>query len=640
MGAGDGSGAVGNLTRAAKRLYRVADQATQRADQVAHIRAVSVRLTAQVHDLQRTLEALKIYGMNVKIAAGGARDFVDFADLMAQKLDMGKADAAGFDGRLAELERGLASMLQSDSRLVSECARVVPQVPDRLIRDAGALATHQDGLAAMARTTGEIAASIQAKVATVLGAIQIGDIARQRLEHVLAGCEMLDAHLEGRAPTTAAEEAACHHLLALLHAQLEETAVDFRRETLVLVDSLRDLEPEANRLLALQAPQAGPAENMAAAGEPSFLRELESGIAEATAMIAQLQEADAQADQTLGLTIATVDDLTTRAAAIRHLRVDVQLMAINIGLSCRRVEAIGKPMTVIANEIRSHAETLDGAVTHITAAASDLEQCSAAMRGGNRAGEIGTGDELAQSLAMIRQGAQRTEQAIAVAGQQSDTIATMLRKTRDELEVSLDLAKTIEAIAVRTADLAGSGQGQEPAAHVLLHAGGQHGAQEVGISEVHLDQPGPGVERTRDVLGLRRLAGPVRDHPVDAVQLRQAGQPLVPVPRLRRRVVREGVDVGPLDGLRDEQASGAHRDGRPCICTPLWMKKLRRTLPEVMVWWRFRPRPSPQVLIAVSSWRRPLMATSYCPSSSPPRSTLAIISVGLSPWALQKSARS
>jgi hypothetical protein len=50
-------------------------------------------------------------------------------------------------------------------------------------------------------------------------------------------------------------------------------------------------------------------------------------------------------------------------------------MAINIGLSCRRVEAIGKPMTVIANEIRSHAETLDGAVTHITAAASDLEQC-------------------------------------------------------------------------------------------------------------------------------------------------------------------------------------------------------------------------------------------------------------------------
>jgi hypothetical protein len=46
----------------------------------------------------------------------------------------------------------------------------------------------------------------------------------------------------------------------------------------------------------------------------------------------------------------------------------------------------------------------------------------------------------------------------------------MLRKTRDELEVSLDLAKTIEAIAVRTADLAGSGQGQEPAAHDAIAA--------------------------------------------------------------------------------------------------------------------------------------------------------------------------
>jgi hypothetical protein len=130
-------------------------------------------------------------------------------------------------------------------------------VPDRLIRDAGALATHQDGLAAMARTTGEIAASIQAKVATVLGAIQIGDIARQRLEHVLAGCEMLDAHLEGRAPTTAAEEAACHHLLALLHAQLEETAVDFRRETLVLVDSCATLSLRPTACWRCRRPRPG-----------------------------------------------------------------------------------------------------------------------------------------------------------------------------------------------------------------------------------------------------------------------------------------------------------------------------------------------------------------------------------------------
>jgi|GEM_PF-1328010 len=477
LGTGEGTSAVGNLTRAAERLYCVSDQAARRAEQVDQIRTVSARLTAQIHDLQRTLEALKIYGMNVKIAAGGARDFVDFADLMAQKLDSGKADAAGFDGRLAELERGVANMLRSDACLVRECARVVPQVPDRLIRDASALKAHQDSLAALARNTAEIAASIQAKVATVLGAIQIGDIARQRLEHVLTGCEMLDSHLRGRAPADPVEEAVCHHLLALLHAQLEETAIDFRRETLVLVESLHDLEPEANRLLALRSPQPG-AEDPGHADEAVFLRELESGIAGATAMIAQLQEADAQADQTMDIIVATVDDLLARSTAIRHLRVDVQLMAINIGLSCRRVEAIGRPMTVIANEIRSHAETLDGAVTCINAAAQDLKGCSTAMRVGGRSGEAGTGDELGQSLSMIREGAQRTEQAIAVAGRQSDTIATMLRKTRDELEVSLDLAKAIETIAVHTADLAGSGgSGSDPAAHgatvALMNALGQ-----------------------------------------------------------------------------------------------------------------------------------------------------------------------
>lgn len=463
LGSGTDDGPVANLTLAARRLYRVADQTGERAGQVGRIRQVSRQLGAQIHDMIRTLEALKIYGMNVKIAAGGARDFVDFADLMAQKLDAGKDDAAGFDGRLAELERGLSGMIHSDRQLVGECAKVVPHVPDRLIRDAGALRQHQDQLAGMARATGEIAAAIQSKVATVLGAIQIGDIARQRLEHVLAGCEMLDARLGGRAPSTAGEEATCHHILALLHAQLEETAVDFRRETLVLVASLRDLEPEANRLLALQANDRGPSKDSDA--DAHFLRELEGGIAEATAMIAQLQDADRQAEQTLDLILSTVSDLMARAASIRHLRVDVQLMAINIGLSCRRVEAIGKPMTVIANEIRSHAETLDGAVGHIIAAAGDLEACSLAMRCDTQEGTSnGSGDALAQSLQAIRLGAQRTEQAVATAGRQSDTIATMLRKTRDELEVSLDLAGTIEAIAVRTADLAGSGSAPDPEA--------------------------------------------------------------------------------------------------------------------------------------------------------------------------------
>lgn len=442
----DGSGAVDNLARAARRLHDVSDQVAARAGQVERIRAISLRLATEIHELHRTLEALKIYGMNVKIAAFGARDFVDFADLMGQKLDAGKADVEGFHGRLAELESGLTRMTASDRELLRECARVVPQVPDRLVREAKALQHHQDALATQVRSTAAIAATIQTRVATVLGAIQIGDIARQRLEHVLAGCEMLDA-----LPADA-DPGVTGHMLALLHAQLDDTAQDFRRETLVLVGSLRELEPEANRLLALQArPDQG------ASDDAAFLRELEAGIAEATAMIAQLQEADRQADDTLALIGTTIEDLTARAAAIRHLRVDVQLMAINIGLSCRRVEAIGRPMTVIANEIRSHAEKLDGAVAHIGSAAGELATCSGAMCGDVRAGETGTGDALAHSLAMIREGASRTEQAVAMASRQSDTIGTLLRQTRDELEVSLDLASTIDALAQDTASHTGAG---------------------------------------------------------------------------------------------------------------------------------------------------------------------------------------
>ncbi len=449
--AGDGNGAVGKLTAAAGRLHQVTGQVAGRRSEVARIRRISAALTDQVGDLMRTLEALRIYGMNVKITAGGAREFVDFAELMADKLNAGKADAEGFHARLAELERSLVGMVRSDERLASECARVVPQVPDRLIRDSAALQQHQDALGATAKAVAEAAAVIQSRVATVLGAIQIGDIARQRLEHILGACETLDAHLD-RDEGHNESATSCARVLALIQAQLDDTAADFRRETQVLVASLRELEPQARRLVALQTRTGSPADGQNA--EAGFLRQLEAGITEATAMIAQLQKADRQAAATLGLIVDTVRDLTSRATAIRALRIDVQLMAINIGLSCRRVEVIGRPMTVIANEIRTHSEQLDEAVTSITAAADDLQGCAKAMddaASGPASG--GTGEDLDQSLAMIREAAGSTERALCVAAEQGDTIVRMIDETRDALEISLELATRVEAVGAGASEL-------------------------------------------------------------------------------------------------------------------------------------------------------------------------------------------
>lgn len=447
---GDAAAAVENLTRAAQRLFDVSDQVADRTAEVGCIRKASYQLGKDVAEVRKTLNVLLIYGMNVKIAASGAQDFVDFADRMRVQLEAGETEIAGFDVKLEDLEVSLAGMVQSDKLLAAECAHVVPQVPQQLMADARALHGHQGKLVDLAETAKQLARTIQGDVAAVLGAVQIGDIARQRLEHVLSGCLLLEAYLAAPDGDPAEQAATRHLILSMFVAQLIDTVTDFRRETQILVSSLRNLGPQAARLLALQTPAESADDGQI------FLRQLESGIADAAKMIAQLQRADCQAEETLGIIVDTVDDLSVRAAAIRNLRIDVQQMAINIGLRCRRVEQIGRPVTVIANEIRRYSDKLDETIDGITHAADELNVISLRMRERGDARDVGTGNELSSSLEAIREGARSTERAMATAGQQAGGILGMLRQTTDDLQAGLDLGGTIDALAEQLAEIAGT----------------------------------------------------------------------------------------------------------------------------------------------------------------------------------------
>ena len=436
---GEGAAAVSNLTSAARRLSGVGDQMHERAQEMGEIQQASRRLSAYISEVQKSLHVLHIFGLNVKIAASGAETFVDFANTMSGQLAAGEEEVGALQTKLNGLATSLRSMEHNDRLLASECARVVPHVPDRLEADAASLRRHQAMLAELAEKNAGLARSIQGSVANVLGAIQVGDIARQRLEHVLEGYADMQATLASAGLSTEDEAAARDHLLRLLLAQLASSAQEFRTETQALVRSLRNMVPEADRLIALS--KGGGSED----GQV-FLRSLEAGIAEASAMIAQLQLADAQAAETLRIIVDTVDDLSGRAAAMRILRLEVQQMAINIGLKCRRVEAIGRPVAVIANEIRASSDALDQTIKQITAESAGLGAISLRMRQHADAQTEQEGDGLASSLNAIREGALRTEQAMAVSEKMASGLLGALRSTTDELEESLDLGAALERI--------------------------------------------------------------------------------------------------------------------------------------------------------------------------------------------------
>lgn len=436
---GNGAAAVGNLTMAARRLSQVGPQTRNRASEIGAIHKASRRLSLHVDEVHRALRVLDIYGLNVKIAASGAETFVDFANTMSGQIKVGQVEVVGLKTKLDELGDSLRSMEYHDRLLASECERVVPQVPDRLEADAAALRTHQARLAALADDTATLARSIQANVAGVLAAIQVGDIARQWLEHVLAGYESLQAMLAETDLEEGDRDAARNHILQLLLAHVVAAGDQFRRETRLLVTSLRAMVPEADRLIALSKGSSDGDGDV-------FLRNLEAGIAEADSMITQLRKTDHQAAETLRIIVDTVDDLAGRAAAMRILRIEVQQMAINIGLRCRRVESISRPVAVIAEEIRAHSDALHETIAAITAEAEDLNAISLRMREQAKDHDAQGGGGLNQSLSAIADGAQLTEDAMAVSQTMASGLLGALRSTTDELEQSLDLGEALEQI--------------------------------------------------------------------------------------------------------------------------------------------------------------------------------------------------
>lgn len=439
---GEAAAAVSNLMEAANNLQAVPAQAGVRAQSVADIRSSSKSLRASAGEILRCIRVLDIYGMNVKINASGNEELMDFADRMRDKLHAADGEVQGVDKALERLESSLCEMIRNDQALVMECSRVVPEVPDRLMRDALALRHHQAGLVRLAQATNDVAKETRAELGLAIGAIQIGDRVRQRLEHVMFGCHLIEnVSAEGDEDFHRRDELQ-KHLLPLLHALTRAATAEFATDAAALVTSLHRLKETSAQLACLHVP--GRDEDGG-----GFLELLRSGIAEANGMIARLDQADRQGAATGEQILVTVDDVAAQMAAVTELRLEVRNMAINIGLRCRNVGDAGKPIAVIANEIRSYSDRLDLIVSAISGAESILIESSSRISGqiAKGAGSLG---QLSEFVDVIGECDRRTSSSLAFVNANAGDIQTALLRAIADLAPLLgdtgDLARSIASL--------------------------------------------------------------------------------------------------------------------------------------------------------------------------------------------------
>ena len=239
--------AVDSLETTARHLAALPAAQQARAVKLGAVAGAARAVNALVMDMHEVLRVLRIYGTNIKIAAAGESDFVGFVDGMAERLGLGEQHLDAFLGRLKDLTTGIGGVQQAERLLATECARVVPAVPLRLAANAADLRGHIGRQADMARRVAGIARDMQQRIGIVLGALQIGDITRQRLEHVVAALEMLAARERAAAADPAIEVVVGDQVHRLLAAQLLASADEFEREAALLLGSLTAMGPDTAR---------------------------------------------------------------------------------------------------------------------------------------------------------------------------------------------------------------------------------------------------------------------------------------------------------------------------------------------------------------------------------------------------------
>jgi hypothetical protein len=444
-----GKAAVRILRESARELTALPMLQHERVNDLGVVRRAAAELNLHVMQIQEVLRILRVNGTNLKIAASGAPSVTRFVDEMFARFDAGDAHLKGFMATLQELVGGVATVQRSARLIAAECAKVIPLVPDRLADDALELQAHQVSIADSAAGVRSIAREVQGRVAVILGALQIGDISRQRLEHMVAALQLLSARRLETEPTPAARALEAH-ILALIEAQLADVAVDLDRETGLLVNALGELGPHTGELVSLIE------ESDAGHEGHAFLHRLERGFTDIDVLTEQLRAGTSKTLTMTAVVIDTMSELTTRLDAVRLMRADVQDIAVKARLHGERLGTAGRAAAIVAEEIGSCADRLDQAVNGVSWAIRELGAASVSIRHRHETAlEADPGPKLAWSLALIREACRRTDRGIGEGGVDARELIQTLDDAGSRLADELELAATISGFVRTLRELGG-----------------------------------------------------------------------------------------------------------------------------------------------------------------------------------------
>jgi len=426
----------------------VTEQARQAA--LAVLAETGSGLHKHIAEMQETMRYLRTFAVTVKITGAGLPEFAGFAQEILERIYSGTEEVNRFGGHLDSLQKEVKLALSFGANLSKSYSETVPAVAGALRQDAQKIAEHRQNLGMIARDVGAIARGVQSKVASTLSALQIGDITRQRIEHVQSTFSLLDEFLDGDGKALNAGQRdrlrnVINHLTA---AQMAEMSADFSRDSQNVVQTIKSFGQDTHEIMKLR-------DQMGGGGEGNFMRALESSVSAAHEIVKQVDASSLQADQVSQSTLETAAKLLESIGNIRAVKTDINYMALNTNLRCSRLGEEGKSINVVTAELRIFAGKLDDSADAIVNGLPALEAAASNMAPAAGGNSGGLAESLTAAVGSIRSGANMMEEELKVLAEHGREVASKITLMIGKLDFEHDLGETLVRCATVLEDVAG-----------------------------------------------------------------------------------------------------------------------------------------------------------------------------------------
>jgi hypothetical protein len=405
--------------------------------------AVCKAMQGSVEDMRDTMRYLKTFAVTVKITGAGLAEFAGFADEIRERIQSGSDEVNKFATQLAAMHQQLAGARVFSTNISKNYGDIVPKIVHELEYNAGKVAEHHKNLAGIANEVKTLARGIQGKIATVLSALQIGDITRQRIEHIRASFvhfEEFRASPEGTALDEDAIARVDGAISQLAAAQMQETVADFQRDCRKVLETMSRFVDDARDILALREQM----QRQSDGGNANFLSGLEVNVAAASNVVGNVHETSRQADGVAQSTGSTAQSLLQGIEVIRAIKTDIHYMALNSNLRCSKLGDEGRSVNVVSAELRFFAEKLEEPANKVLGELQHFEHAADTLTQDRDAAGGDVSQPLNEALAAIRQVSSRMDASIGEFEREGQEVFSKVSAAIGTLDFESELGEVLD----------------------------------------------------------------------------------------------------------------------------------------------------------------------------------------------------